>query len=562
VLAGGLALVAILNLLLVVLMVPESVMSRAVAWVDARVTLRPGSSETRRWDGVLPYAVAIWVVSVAVIVNFLVLEGLPHIADGASNLFQARYFAAGHLYLPAPPDAASFQVDQTIIDSEKWYGYAFPAWPLILAVGVRLGAPWLVNPLLGGLLILVGHRLVRHRCDRATANIAVLTLSMSPWLIFMSAEFMGHPLTALLALTAALSVDRATAREPRWAGWAVLAGIALGSLMLTRALDGVIVAAAIGVTGLIEGRRARALPAAVVTGVVALAVASLIFPYNKALTGRANYPPHLAWSDGKWGPGIDRLGFGKEVGIPAWRNLDPLPGHGPADVVLNANKNLFMTNADLFGWAGGSLIFVWLAFALGRWRRGDALMLALSAAYFVGYSFYWFSGGPDIGARYWYSLVLPLAAISARGAQMLIAAMPVRGTHSHSGARVGAVIVVATLGAGIAMLPWRATAKFHRYRGITGEVRQLAASSGFQQHALVFVRTTDRTDGVYDSAFDLNPRTLEDPGTIYAFDAGPEHRAAVVSHFPDRQVWVIGRPSPGEAIKVFAGPLAPGTVPQ
>jgi hypothetical protein len=561
ILAGGLAIVAFVNLVLAVVLVPDSVMARAVEWLDARVTLGPGSTAARPWDRHLPTVVAIWVAVLAAIASYVVLERVPHIDDSVSNYFQAKYFAAGHLVLPAPPDAPSFQVDQTVIQSGKWFGYAFPGWPAVLALGVLSGVPWLVNPLLGGLLILVGHALVLRRCDRGTANVTVLLLATSPWLIFMSSEFMAHPLTAVLAMLVSLAFDHASERGLGWLRWAILAGLATGALVLTRAIDAALVIAGIGMAILADRRFVRAWPATMTAGVIAAALGALLLPYNQAVTGRATYPPHMAWSDYRWGPGVDRLGFGPDIGIRAWPNLDPLPGHGPADVVLNANKNAFMANADLFGWASGSLVFIWLAIGLGRWRRGDALMLALSAAYVFGYSAYWFSGGPDLGPRYWYPLVVPLAALTARGAQMAAAKLEERRNVAYPGPRIGALILAASLSATVAMLPWRAVTKYYRYRGVGGEIRALAASHRFE-HALVFVRSDGRD---YQSAFNLNPVTLDDPATIYVLDAGAAHRAAVVARFSDRIVWVIGRPAAGlnnAPLDVIAGPLNPGTIPQ
>jgi hypothetical protein len=93
-------------------------------------------------------------------------------------------------------------------------------------------------------------------------------------------------------------------------------------------------------------------------------------------------------------------------------------------------------------------------------------------------------------------------------------------------------------------------------------VRELAAATHFE-HGLVFVRAVENGRD-YQSAFLLNPRTLEDAGTVYAYDAGPANRAAVVTHYPDRPVWVIGRVenAAGEQLfRVLAGPLSPGTVP-
>lgn len=566
-LAGIVALVAALNLVLIALLLPDAVLARTASWVAQRITVAPEDHQVRAWDRSLPIGVALVVTMLAALSSWIVLERVPHIDDSISNYFQAKYFAAGHLFLEAPPDAESFQVDQTVVDPTRWYGYAFPAWPAVLAVGVKLGAPWLVNPILGGVLILLGHALVRRRADRGTANVVVLLLATSPWLIFMSAEFLAHPLTGVLALLAALAFDHASEGANRWLVWASLAGLAAGGLMLTRAIDAAIVIVALGVTMCVDRRVFRHWKAAVVAAVIAVATGSLMFRYNEAVTGRATYPPHMAWSDGKWGPGVDRLGFGSDIGIRAWPYLDPLPGHGPADVVLNANKNAFMTNFDLFGWAMGSLLFVWLAVGGWSWRRGDALWVGLLAAYVTGYSTYWFSGGPDLGARYWYPLLVPLAALSARGAQMTTHSLRERGTLAFAGTRVGVVMVVASLSAAAAVLPWRAVTKYYRYRGITGEVRTLARLNHFD-HALVFVRSdpSDPARRDYVSAFNMNPSTLDDPATIYALDAGQAHRAAVVARLSDRPVWVIGRiaqtPGGQAQFAVLEGPLAPGSVPK
>ena len=579
IIAGWLAMVAALNVTLAVLALPDAFLARAVSWADRRLTLGPGDSDLRSWDRRLPWCVALWVTLVAAAASYGVLERVPHIDDSVSNLFQAKYFAAGRLYLPAPPDTEAFRIDLAVVQDGKWFGYAFPGWPAMLAVGVVAGVPWLVNPVLGGLLILLGHAWARRRCDRGTANVAILLLASSSWLIFMSAEMMSHSLAAVLALAALLTFDRATlgtqvlgsslARRSLGEGggarilWAILAGAAVGGLMLTRAFDGALVAVALAVTTIVDRRVVRSFPALVTAGVVAAGVAALSFPYNEAVTGRATYPPHLAWADGRYGPGVDVIGFGPTVGIDRWRNLDPLPGHGAPDVVLNLNKNFFMVNADLFGWATGSIVFAALALGFGRWRRSDGAVLALHAIFIAGYSLFWFSGGPDLGARYWYPLIVPLAVMSVRGAQMLAGEFGKAGTLGQPGARVGAFLLALAVAAVATMLPWRATTKHYQYRGISGEIHQLAEARGFGR-ALVFVRSDSRSD--YQSAFNLNPALFDGPETVYAWDAGPEHSAAVTSRLADRPVWVIGRrvSAPGGAAPfvVLAGPLAPGTVPK
>jgi hypothetical protein len=94
-------------------------------------------------------------------------------------------------------------------------------------------------------------------------------------------------------------------------------------------------------------------------------------------------------------------------------------------------------------------------------------------------------------------------------------------------------------------VPWRSLGKYHRYREMTADVQRLARDYDFGE-SLVFVRVESAAGAIlnntdYPSAFIFNPPSLESGGTVYAFDAGPAHRRAVIDHFPGRRIWVIGR---------------------
>jgi hypothetical protein len=555
VLAGWIGFVALLNLILVARVAPSDSLTHAFAWLDRRVTLNASSQDPRPWDGLLPWLVALWVAVAAGLLSWHVMEGVPHIDDSISYLFQAKYFSTGQLYLPAPPDSASFHVAETIVDGPKWFGYAFPGWPAVLALGVLAGVPWLVNPLIGGITVLAAHRLIHLLYDRAKANLTVWLMGVSPWLLFTSASFMGHAVSLAWGVLALLAVELERRRPS--GRWSAVAGVAIGLLFLTRPVEALFVGsvALFWILGLGGSRiRVRSILAYAVS---AAGVAATVFWYNAALTGRASYAPHMMWTDRTWGAGVDRLGFGPHIGIPAWTNIDPLPGHGIIDVVLNANKNLFMANVDLFGWACGSLLLAILAIPLMKRGRSDWLMILLVMVVIIGHSAYWFSGGPDLGPRYWYQALIPLAVLTVRGADAVARWASTR--HPIRLHRIGVFAAAATLSALITVVPWRSTTKHYRYRDVGGQVRLLASQNDFE-HALVFVHAQDRA--AYQSAFNLNPPTLADSGTIYAFDAGQANRRAVVRAFGDRPVWVIGPASQADVrLEILAGPLPPGTVP-
>jgi len=77
-----------------------------------------------------------------------VYEGLPHIEDEFANLWQAEVMAQGNLTLPTPAEPRYFVVPFVVDHEGVRFGKYPPGWPMILAVGVLAGIPWIVNPLL------------------------------------------------------------------------------------------------------------------------------------------------------------------------------------------------------------------------------------------------------------------------------------------------------------------------------------------------------------------------------------------------------------------------------
>ncbi|HEV8384795.1 MAG TPA: hypothetical protein VGQ11_07975 [Candidatus Acidoferrales bacterium] len=489
----------------------------------------------------LPWLAALWVVVVSYALAVVVLERMPHVPDEATYLFHAKYFAAGELYLPMPPDAEALHVDFTIADGTKWYSVVAAGWPAVLAIGVWLGAPWLVGPLLGGLTVLLAHALFRRLYDREIADASALLMAASPWLLYLSASLMTHGLTAVLALLGLLGVE--SARERGSAAGGVLAGLSFGALLHARPLEAVIVAGVAGIWWLAAGWKKLRIAALGSTAVIGAAMTTLLLAYNKMLTGSINKIPQNVWTDLAYYPGSNRIGFGKDIGNFGWTGLDALPGHGPIDVVMNTNHNLYMLNFEIFGWACGSILFALLLVLLRRSQR-DGLLWGLVAATWAGLSCYWFSGGPDFGARYWYQMFVPLVALTALGAREFAAALDANaaGANAGSGRRVWAFVLLAGVIGMANLLAWRAVDKYRNYRGVRSDVRALLRENDFGK-SLVLVRGTSFPD--YTAATPFNPATFDRdyPGPIFAFDANPESTKRIKDYFSDRPVWVLAGPS-------------------
>jgi hypothetical protein len=514
---------------------------------------RPEGGEATTTGGIDRFAMlaAVWVTLVAAFLSFFVYERHPHIPDEVAYLLHARYFAAGMLTMPAPPAPEAFNIDLMNYEPTRWFSPVPPGWPAVLTLGMLVGVPWLVNPLLGGVNILLAYLLVRKLYDRRSARLAVLLLCASPWHVFMAMNFMTHTLTLTCALSAAVAVIRA--RTTGKVLWACASGVAVGVVCLIRPLEGLAVAGllALWIVGL-GGRRLR-VPAIAAFVVGTVVVGGSALPYNKRLTGDATVFPIMAYADKYYGAKSNALGFGPDRGL-GWP-IDPNPGHSPIDAMINANLNTFSINIELFGWSTGSLIAIALFLLGGRLCKSDYLLLAVMVAVFGVHFFYYFSGGPDFGARYWYLMLVPCVALTVRGLHLLESTFQTGGEASSSSS-VRVIVMAVALSALTVMnyFPWRAVDKYHHYLFMRPDIRYLARDHGFGR-SLVLVRGTRHPD--YASAAIYNPLDLHADAPVYAWDRNPEVRAQALNAYRDRPVWIVDGPSiTHNGFQVVGGPFS------
>ncbi len=495
---------------------------------------------------------ALWVVVVAAVLSFFSYEWHPHVQDEVIYLYHARYLAEGVLTVPAPPVPEAFSLYMVPYESARWYSIFPPGWPGILAVGVLLKVPWLVNPVLAGLNVLLIYILFQEIYDRRTARVAVVLLCTSPWYVFMGMNFMAHTSTLMCALAATLALSRA--RRTGKALWAWLGGAATGMASLIRPLDGLAMAGLLGLWTIgVGGQRLKATSTlGLVLG--AIAVGAVVFPYNNWLTGDAMASPLMSYYDEYYGRKTNAVGFGPERGL-GWA-LDAFPGHSPIEALINASLNIFSVNTELFGWSTGSLIIIALLLSLGTMRRNDHLMLAVVTAVVCLYSFYWFNGGPDFGARYWYLILVPLVALTTRGVRLLERMVETKQTafFDYIGTRVIVAILSLCIFTLLNYFPWRAIDKYHHYLRMRPDIRYLAKEHGFGK-SLVFIRGDSHPD--YASAWVYNPLDPYADAPVYAWDRNPQVRAQVLKAYLNRPVWIVNGPSiTHRGFEVIAGPLS------
>jgi asparagine N-glycosylation enzyme membrane subunit Stt3 len=84
--------------------------------------------------------------------------------DNIDQVFHAKIFLNGHLTVPSHQYKEFFDFTHNI-NNGKWYSEYPPGHTFTLMLGLLLGAPWIVNPLLGSLSIVLFYLIGREVFD-------------------------------------------------------------------------------------------------------------------------------------------------------------------------------------------------------------------------------------------------------------------------------------------------------------------------------------------------------------------------------------------------------------
>ncbi|MEZ5428819.1 MAG: glycosyltransferase family 39 protein [Pyrinomonadaceae bacterium] len=541
-------LIGLANIILAIRSLPEEVLRglrrkylRIFAYAEEKE--RPGLDKFALFS-------ALWIVLIAGALSYFVYQVHPHVPDETQYFFQAKNMAAGQLTSKAPLVPEAFSMYMVPSRDARWYGIFPPAFPVMLAIGLKLGAVWLVNPLLAGLCVLLAYLFFQEIYSLRFARIGVLLLCCSPWFIFMAMSFMSHIFLLACSLGAAVLLARSLRKEK--IGYAFGAGLMVGIVSLIRPLDGLLVAVLLGFWALIKCRTwtMRFLTGACLT-VGTIITGALVLPYNKAITGDPMLLPMNAYYTKYFWKDVMALGFGANRGLD-W-GLDAFPGHSPLEAMVNAALNTFSLNIELLGWATGSLLLAVCFLFSGRMKRKDLWAPVVIVAVLGSYSFYWYSGGPDFGARYWFLIIIPLIALTVRAVEFLGDAIR-ENRETQVNARVMTAVLLLCGITLVCYIPWRALDKYYHYLGMQPGVERLARQNDFGR-SLVLIRGQEHPD--FQSAWIYNPLDFEGDAPVYAWDKNPEIRQKLLQNYKDRQVWIVNGPTlTNGGYQIVRGPVS------
>jgi hypothetical protein len=495
------------------------------------------------WLALLISLVGIWA---AWMVGKNVFEEIPHIEDEMAYVWQTKVIARGHLTVPEPEHRASFLVPFVVDHNGQRFGKYPLGWPVVLAIGVFLGARSLVNPLLAGFGVWLVYRLGQRIFSTPVGLLAAALTVTSPFFLMNSGSLLSHPLG--LVLSAAFMLAWLNAWDPllgedgsqRWLA-AITAALAIGVLALTRPLSALALAAPFAPQGiylLLRGDRSIRLRL-VVFGILAAAVASLLFAWQFAVTGDPFLNPYTLWWD------YDRVGFGPGHGLIEG-------GHTLSQAWINTQFSLKVGASDLLGWGKHSWIFLPFGLASVLWRRSwGRLQLAGVALSFVAvYLAYWI-GSWLFGPRYYYEALFSLMILTAAGIAFL-AGWPLQEGEpwrSFPGwGRVRPLLTTAVVAFLVALnalfyLPQRMITMYGLY-GIRAAQLQPFLSPEAQKFvpALVIVYENKWTE--YGVFLDLSSPFM-DSDFLFVINISPTANRRVAESFPDRMTIYYSPDEPG-----------------
>lgn len=321
----------------------------------------------------------------------LVFARNPHLVDEMAQLLHARAFAAGKLALPRPEPPEFFLITHTGITEAGWVSQYPPGHIVLLAVGLLLGGAWLINPLLGGISVILVFLFARGLYDSRTGITAALLYAGSAWTLFTSATYMNHVSAGAYALGAWAAVW-ATPR-PNYRHW-LAAGLLLAACAATRPLDALAAGLPVALRLLGTGR---------VTGAawIALGAAPVAVTWGY-INARLYGSPFTLGYTAVYGP-EHGLGFHTDP----WGLV-----YTPQTALSNMGAALRRLHIYAYEWPIPALLplAVWALFAR-RKTHGDLAIGITFLAVPLLYFFYWHSGyylGPRL-----YFLLAPLIAIGS-----------------------------------------------------------------------------------------------------------------------------------------------------
>src|SRR5207247_2456669 len=179
---------AIVLLAVAVARLGGATVERAAAWCR-RTALAPRPAVFGAFLALVAFTLALWFAFYCYGGRFFSSDEMAQRLQ-ANLLLQGRFFAR----LDAPPEF--FSAPGVVITPAGRLYSQFPiGGPAAIALGVAIGAPWVINPLLTGLTALGVYRFAAAVYGEPIGRASGVLFALSPFVLFVGASQMNHVLT-------------------------------------------------------------------------------------------------------------------------------------------------------------------------------------------------------------------------------------------------------------------------------------------------------------------------------------------------------------------------------
>jgi hypothetical protein len=437
------------------------------------------------------------------LVSFHTLQKFPNSADEYAYIHQAETLSEGKLWQPAHPLTDFFHFNHIAQKDGKMVGRFPPGWPLVLSTAFILGLPpFIVNPLLGLLALILFYTFSRYVYSKQVAVWALISLAITGYFIFNSASFFSHTSCMLFALGFVYCINRDEKNVS--IGYRLLAGAFLGMLVISRYFTAVLIFLPF-IVYLIHRDRLKVIPLFFWMGLGVLPFLLFLFWYDYTITGNGLLTVTV------WTNNEEALGF--------------VHGHTIAKGIDHLIRRTFM----FIYWCSPALLILYLFFliqkVLNKAQRlthpEDYIFLLL----IIGYFFYHHIGGNQYGPRFLFEafpflIVFVVKSILEQKAKWAYA------------------LFLAGLIQGIVKIPFIMDRE-HEIVTERTDVYRLAAESKIE-NAVILLKTTTGVKRPMPVR-DLTRNGQHFEGNILYAESIPGKNDELMSHYPDRSFFEYTR---------------------
>ncbi len=436
----------------------------------------------RSSDRALIIALGLIGFCVPILIRWRVVLGADIADDESAYRFMSEVLASGRLYAESPPMKLFFD-RAFMVNDGKFYSQYFLGWPALLAPGVGLGVPSLMNPLYAALTVPPTFPMLRRLGGRRCGVIGAIVFLSSPLLQFAAATQLSHTSCLLALAWAAYFAVRIYTGDHKWWLHTALAtsfsvaffvrpssALGLGLPLLGTWL--------VSISSLAGKARWNAIAA---FAAPAVGFAAVFLAVNLLQNGS---PTYVAYQRA--------VAYARENGFrfAAWnwfpKDRTIAMSLGPIDVAAaQTGVTLTRFNYALFGWP---LAFVFLPFA--GWRSHQSWIAWSMLICFALTHFYMRNGGIDtFGPLHYAEAALPMILLTALGISRLtswLRAVQSAGLAQVVSARAPLALCFGLITASVlGYTPVRAMA-LHEVGSVTG-LPQRTAEATLEEPTVVFV---------------------------------------------------------------------------